>query len=1060
MTPTQVLLVEDDRVDQMAFKRLVKEDKLAYQYTIIDSVSATRKILESKSFDVAILDYKLVDGDGFDILDAIIAASIPTIFLTGSGNEAIAVRAMKSGVSDYLIKDPERTYLEILPIAIENVINQKEAAERCLKITRILVIEDDVIDQMAFKRLVKEANLAYDYTVVGSASAAYTLLSSEAKFDVVISDYNLGDGTIFDVLNAVSTSAPVIISTGSGNEEIAVKAMKAGAYDYLIKDPERQYLKVLPLTVENAIRQKLAEEHFKLNQELEAKVVERTAALKHSEARFRSLFEQAAVGVAQVGLDGAWLLANQKLYDIVGYSVQELWQHTDLDITHPEDRLATENYFQALLENRIQTCSIEKRYIRKNGSIVWVNVTVSLVRDWSNEQQDSLPEIDPYLIVVVEDINDRKQAEAALHESESRYRALTEEVLDTSAVGIFILDASFRVVWLNQAMERFFGLRREELIGLDKRQLICDRIQYIFADADTFTRKVFATYTNNTYVESFECHVLPDETRAERWLEHWSQPIRVGLYTGGRIEHYTDITERKQTEAALQYAKEAAEVANQAKSAFLANMSHELRTPLNAILGFTQLMGRDAALTPSQQESLNIISRNGEHLLALINDVLDMSKIDAGQVTLNANSFDLYSLLDSLEKMLILRATTKGLQLFFECASAVPHYIHTDEGKLRQVLINLLDNAIKFTQHGQIMLRVKRVEGSSFIVHSPKQTMNNDPLTMSNAPRNLTLLFEVEDTGPGIAPAELKDLFDPFVQTKIGQRSHQGTGLGLAISQKFVQVMGGEIDVSSQPGQGTTFRFDLPVHLAQSDDTSISAPYRHVSKLAPNQPRYRILVVEDKWMNRQFLVKLLEILGFEVREAENGQVAVEVWKGWLPHLIWMDMRMPVMDGYEATRQIKALAGSQTPKIIALTASAFEEERAAILSAGCDDFVRKPFQEATIVEKLTEHLGAKFVQTDCNGSAEDTHSSTKDSAFHSLERVKQHQLDTYKVTLAAMPALWVDQLHQAAQQLDASRILDLSRQISEEHRFLARALADLAHNFRFDIIMDLTHREVQ
>jgi two-component system sensor histidine kinase/response regulator len=297
---------------------------------------------------------------------------------------------------------------------------------------------------------------------------------------------------------------------------------------------------------------------------------------------------------------------------------------------------------------------------------------------------------------------------------------------------------------------------------------------------------------------------------------------------------------------------------------------------------------------------LGIINRAGEHLLDLINDVLEMSKIEAGRIELHENCFDLIRLLDNLEKMFRLRAESKSLELIFEIASDIPQYVKTDEGKLRSCLINLLSNAIKFTEFGRVTLQV-RVDGSWFMVHSKEKSMNNEQSTMNN----FCLYFEVEDTGSGIADEEIELLFEPFGQTETGRKSQQGTGLGLPITRKFVQLMGGDITLSSVVGKGSRFAFDVRMALADAIDVQTPQPQGKVVGLAPNQPDYRILVVDDRFESRLVLVTLLTSIGFSVREAENGQEAIALWESWEPHLIFMDMRMPVMNGYEAAKHIKA-----------------------------------------------------------------------------------------------------------------------------------------------------------
>lgn len=500
--------------------------------------------------------------------------------------------------------------------------------------------------------------------------------------------------------------------------------------------------------------------------------------------------------------------------------------------------------------------------------------------------------------------------------------------------------------------------------------------------------------------------------------------LLIGVYW---LSQQLIISQRKLEDYSYQLELKAqeAETANHAKSQFLANMSHELRTPLNAILGFAKFMERDRLLTLQQRDYLAIINRSGEHLLCLINDVLEMSKIEAGRTTLNLDNCNLNLLLQSLQEMFKLRAVAKGLSLEFELDNNLPNYIVTDEGKLRQILINLLGNAIKFTEQGSVKLRA-----------NVKRWDNN--LSSENI---CTVYFEVEDTGKGINPEEIDKIFDPFVQTASGVQTQGGTGLGLAISRQFVQLMGGDIYPSSTPRKGSTFGFDIKVTLPTTSPVTYFTSTR-VVQVAPNQPNYRILVVDDRLENRELLAKLLNTVGFDTRTATNGVEAIDQWQAWQPDLIWMDMRMSQMDGYEATKRIKAYSQHKTV-VIALTASAFNEEKTAIFAAGCDDLVHKPFQEEIIFDKINKYLGVEYIYEEPNEIQNlISNPSPTDNFTNSILQ-----------DLNLMPVEWITKLHQAALEVDADLILQLIQEIPQSHPTLAAEIRQLTSQYDFDTIIN-------
>ena len=482
-----------------------------------------------------------------------------------------------------------------------------------------------------------------------------------------------------------------------------------------------------------------------------------------------------------------------------------------------------------------------------------------------------------------------------------------------------------------------------------------------------------------------------------------------------------DITSRHgdQLQLELREARDLAEEANRAKSTFLSTMSHEIRTPLNAILGYAQLMKQDSSLSQKHKEMVHIINKSGAHLLSLINDILEMSKIEAKCISLQEKEVDLFQMLDTLKSIFIVRAKNKNLKITIDLSPNVPQFIHTDERKLRQILFNLLSNAIKFSKQGEIFLRM----------HT--NSLEND---------EIILFSEIQDNGIGIGEDELTKLFKPFQQTKSGHLVQEGTGLGLSICKSFVELMGGEISVESAPDKGSIFKFTVNVKKSEKESQTSNKNLKQVTGLKANQKIPKILVVEDNEESRFFLVEILNQLGLNVSEAVDGKDAIEKWHSIQPDLIWMDIMMPKMDGKEATKRIKAADSSKKTKIIALTASAFEEDRKKIMDCGCDDFIGKPFKVETLYEAMNRHIGLEYEYMDENISTNiEIDSGSKKIDVQNLKELPEN--------------LFL-KLFNAAMNLSIDQITSLIPELKKHDQNLANEIQLMIQNLDFDHLLYL------
>ncbi len=774
-------------------------------------------------------------------------------------------------------------------------------------------------------------------------------------------------------------------------------------------------------------------------------------ALQRINQQLRAFLENAPLVISLFNAEGCYLQVNPAFAALIGKPEAEIVGRTFADFFPP----TVVQTFQARIAWLIEhgsSLEIEDELLI-NGTRRTFQSTLFPVPD-ENGQATTFWGI-------ATDITDRKRAEAALQhlneELEQRVQQRTQELArseqDLRTIfnhvydAIFIHDLDGTILAVNDRALTLHGATREQIL----------------------TGGIAIISGPNAPVNQFP--KLMQRVQRERimQLEWCSRRLDTGeifdvevslcaVTLGNRpviLAGVRDIRDRKRAEAALhqlnleleqrirdrtcdlQKALQAAEVANQTKSLFLASMSHELRTPLNVILGFTQLLRTDLSLSAEQREYIHIMQRSGDHLLRLINDILDLSKIEAGQSILEDTSLDFLEFLNDLQTMFREIAHDKGLIFNLELSPDLPTYIKIDPNKLRQILINLISNAIKFTTQGSVTLRVTPC------------------LSTAAAPSHLC--FEVEDTGVGIAPEEQTAIFDAFTQARAGRLSLEGTGLGLAISSRLVHLLGGELTVDSTLGQGSTFRFTLPLRLANTENVPTKGRKEAVIGLAPGQPVYRILVVDDQPDNRYLLVKLLMQMGLQVREAANGREAIAQWQQWHPHLIWMDICMPDIDGCEAARQIRVEEQQSeesiypVTKIIALTAQALSDEQSRAFAAGCDDFVIKPLQIEKIWAKMAKHLGLSYLYQDREPD------QSPPVAARAGQKVTSAALDALGAAIQEMPLEWVAALRQAALHCDEFETAILIQQIPAAQGPLANSLSDLLHNYCFEVIVQLTEQ---
>jgi PAS domain S-box-containing protein len=736
---------------------------------------------------------------------------------------------------------------------------------------------------------------------------------------------------------------------------------------------------------------------------------EAESALRESEARFRWLIETMRHLVWTTDPEGRNTFLSQSWRRFTGHDPARLSGDEWSRVIHPEDAAAVQSRWKAALAEGSSPVEMEFRIQRDDGDYHWMNVLAAPMRDGQNRARQWM--------AVAWDIQETWESRERIRRSEERYRRL----VNLSPYGIEEVDTEGRIHFANPALARIFGMEVDEITG----KTIFDLVR---GDPEELRR-----YFHHLRAERpaptpyFGEYVMPSGELRFTQVD-WDYVVNDADELEGFAALISDVTQRRRDEAAVREAKEnaerhalRAESANRSKSLFLANMTHEIRTPMNAILGYCQILQREPALPPHSREQVDIMYRSGEHLLELLNDILDMSKIEAGRAVLNPQPTDLIRLLRDMEEMFRPKAEKKGLAFRLDQTEVTIRRVTTDRSKFRQVLINLLGNAFKFTRRGSVTLRLQS--------------------GMDEFGR-VAVSAAVSDTGRGISPEELETVFDAFSQGGPHLEEPAGTGLGLAISREFVRLMGGDLVAEKGEDGGAVFRLHIEAEPAAGEETGESQKEIDPESrlwLPPGAARPRVLVAEDRKTNRDILVRMLEGVGAEVHTARDGGEAVTAWERLRPELILMDLRMPVMDGLEATRRIleKAPAGG-APVVVAVTASVFDEDRSAVLAAGCRELLPKPFRLGDILAMLRDVAGWKLVSP----------AKPSDTGEHPGPAVEVPDLDsdTRRVLLGAIA------------RADARKIDEIIGQLEKDAPSFAKHARELMDVYDYDGLTTLLNKE--
>jgi PAS domain S-box-containing protein len=774
---------------------------------------------------------------------------------------------------------------------------------------RILVVEDSEDDALLELHLIKKAGFSVEYERVETAEEMKKLLK-ESTWDIILSDYAMPHFNGLEALSILKKSGidiPFIIISGTIGEEVAVEALQAGAHDYLMKNNLKRLLPAIERELreaDNRAEHKLLEQKQKLAEE----------ALIESEERFRLIAENTADTIAVLDLDLNFKYISPSVYKLRGYTIEESLEQTFDQVFTPASLLKVKKVYadQMTLEENgnadpSRTILLELEEYHKDGSTIWVEVSISIIRDFNSKPRQ--------ILTATRDITLRRKAVEELR--------ILSRAVEQSPASIVITDIEGNIKYINSKFTEITGYTLEEAFRQNPRILKSGEMS-----PDHYKDLWHTITSGNEWTGEFHNKKKSGEL-------YWERASLSPIYNEhGDITHFLaikeDITEKKQLIDNLILAKNKAEESDRLKSAFLANMSHEIRTPMNGILGFSELLKMPGLSGEQQQEYIKIIEKSGARMLNIINDIVEISKIESGIAKVNLTETQINQQTQQVYKTFKTQAEDKGIQITL--LNGLPtdeSLVITDRDKVNSVLTNLVKNAIKFTFHGSIEFGYNL--------------------------KNNELEFFVKDTGIGIPNDRQKAIFDRFVQADIADsRAFQGAGLGLSISKAFVEMLGGKIWVESESGNGSTFYFTIP-HTTKSSNEISSETNIASNETAINLPRkLKILITDDDEVSSILMSIAFKKFSSEQIKAISGIQSIEICRNNPDiDLIMMDLKMPGMDGYEATRQIRKF--NKKVIIIAQTAFALSGDREKALAAGCNDYIPKPLNLDSLKLLIQKHF---------------------------------------------------------------------------------------------------------